>query len=696
MRRFAIGLLFIAAACTTAPKPQTQPSAPQKAFFGDHGFDLSALDRTVNPCDDFYQFAVGNWRKANPLPATFPRYGRFEELAERNRGTLRTILEESANAAGAEKGSATQKIGDFWTACMNEQAIEEQGLAPIADELGRINSITDRWGVVETIHRLQMRPVATFGVEQRSGNPVFRIGPQNDFKNSNMIIAVISQGGLGLPERDYYLRDDERFRDSREKYAEHIAAMFRLAGMDEASARADGDRVVALETELARASMSAVDQRNPDNVYHITQVADLAAQHPSFDWRGFFSSIGLANLQSVNVAQPDFLREAERLLDEMSVDSWRAYLRWNLLDAAAPALPTAFVNQDFAFRGQVLSGQRELQPRWQRCVRIADASIGQLLGQEYVRRNFTPEARRKMGELINNLIDALGEDIPKLPWMGVKTKTQALAKLGAFKRRIGYPDVWRDYSALDFSRDSYAQNLFASREFTLRRNVNRIGKLYDPNEWGVFTPATVNASYNPARNFITFPAGILQPPFYDPNADDAYNYGGIGMVIGHEMSHGFDDQGSKFDAAGNLRNWWTPEDLKNFQARAECIVNQYGEFVVEPGLNIQGKLVTGEAIGDLGGLTIAYRAYQRSLQGKPRQQVDGFSPEQRFFLGFAQIWGENMAIEEQRRRALADPHAQGPFRVDGTVANMPEFQKAWNCADGTKMVREAGKRCSIW
>ncbi len=573
MRRLAIAALFISAACSSVPAPDTTSSAARKALLGDHGFDLAALDRTANPCDDFYQYATGNWRKSNPLPSTFPRFGRFEELAERNRGTLKEILEESSRSTDAPAGSATQKIGDFWAACMNQPAIESEGLNPIADDIARINAITDRWGVVEQIHRLQRRPLPSFGVEQRGGNPVFRFGAQNDFKDSNMIIAVLSQGGLGLPERDYYLRDDERFRDIRAKYVDHMTAMFKLAGSDEATARADAEHILALETELARASMSAVDQRNPDNVYHVTAVADLAATHPSFDWRGFFSSVGLPTLQSVNVAQPDFLNEAERLLEEMPVDTWKAYLRWNVLDAAAPGLPSAFVDQDFAFRGQVLSGQREIQPRWQRCVRIADATMGQLIGQEYVKRNFTPEAKLKMGELINNLIDALGEDIPKLSWMGTKTKTQALAKLGAFKRRIGYPDVWRDYAALNVSRDSYANNLFAAREFTLRRTVNRIGKNDDPNEWGAFTPATVNASYNPARNFITFPAGILQPPFYDPNADDAYNYGGIGMVIGHEMSHGFDDQGSKFDASGNLRDWWTPADLKNFQARAECIVN---------------------------------------------------------------------------------------------------------------------------
>ena len=684
--RKSIAAVVLLAACATAPPPKPTVEVP-KPLLGEHGFDLSALDRSVNPCDDFYQFAVGNWRKAHPLPATFPRYGRFEEVAERNRATLRKILEEAAPGT---------KIGDFYVSCMKEGAIEAAGLAPIADALARIDAIRDRQGIVSEIHRLQKRPLPTFGIEQRGGNPLFRFSAQNDFRNSDMIIAVISQGGLGLPERDYYLRDDDLFRDTLLKYGEHLTAMFQLAGEEASRARADAARVIWLETQLAEASMSSVDQRDPENVYNIRRVEDLAVEQPLFDWPEFLRSIGLADLETLNVAQPEFLREAHRLLAEVPLDTWKAYLRWNVIDAAAPALPRAFVNQDFDFRGRVLSGQKELAPRWQRCVRMADVALGQLVGEEYVRRNFTPEAKRKMNELIDNLIAALREGIPQLAWMGAETQAQALAKLDAFKRRIGYPDVWRDYSSLDITRDSYAQNLNSAREFNLRRNVTRIGRPDDPNEWGAFTPATVNASYNPARNFITFPAGILQPPFYDPNADDAYNYGGIGMVIGHEMSHGFDDQGAKFDAAGNLRNWWTERDLENFRGRAECIADQYEEFVVERGLNIQGKLVTGEAIGDLGGLTLAYRAFQKSLDGKPRTAIDGFTPEQRFFLGFAQIWGENMAIEEQRRRALADPHAQGPFRVNGTVANMPEFARAWNCAPGTKMVRAEGERCSIW
>jgi len=522
-------------------------------------------------------------------------------------------------------------------------------------------------------------------------SPLFRFSAQNDYKNSRMVIAAVSQGGLGLPDRDYYLRDDEKFATVRRQYVAHVNRMFELAG-----APKDAERVLALETELARASMARVDQRKPENVYHVMPVSELQSTAPRLDWPAFFAALGLQDLRSLNVAQPEFIREANRLLDTVPVETWKAYLRWNVIDAAAPYLSSPFANQDFEFRGRILSGQKEILPRWQRCVRAADANVGELLGQEYVKRAFTPEAKAKMNELIDNLVAALREDIPKLEWMSGETKTAALQKLEAFRRRIGYPDKWIDYTALNIGRGSYAENVFAANAFRVRRAVSRIGKPDDPNEWGFFTPATVNAGYSPTRNDITFPAGILQPPFYDPAADDAYNYGGIGTVIGHEMTHGFDDQGAKFDAEGNLRNWWTDADLRNFQARAECIAKQYAEWKVEENLNLIGNLVTGEAIADLGGATLAYRAYMKSLEGNPRTIVDGYTPEQRFFLGFAQVWGQNMAPEEARRRALTDPHAPGPARVNLTVSNMPEFADAWNCPAGRKMVRAEGERCEIW
>jgi putative endopeptidase len=687
-------VLFVACSGSSshpAPAPQPMATTTQpmttKPLFGEHGFDTSTIDRNVAACDNFYEFAVGKWRTAHPLPAAYSRYGRFEEVAERNRDKLHEILEYDAkNAATAPRDSAEQKLGDFYNSCMNESAIETAGVSPIAPELASIDAIHDRASLEDEMIRLQQRGVGA----------AFRFGAQNDYENARMMIATLSQGGTSLPDRDYYLRESERFKNIRTKYVEHVAKMFELAGEPADRAAADAQRVMTLETHLAKAEMDRVTSRDPRKRYHITPVTQLASMDPNFDWQHYFHAMGAENLATLNVAQPEYFTEVNKMLADMSLDDWKAYLKWRLLDTSASTLSSPFVKEDFAF-SSVISGAKEMQERWKRCVRATDANLGQLLGQEYVRRNFTPEAKAKMNQLIDNLVDALRTDIPTLTWMGPETKQAALTKLNAFQRRIGYPDKWIDYANLKVdSSASYAANVVAAREFGRRRNVARIGKPDDPAEWGGFTPPTVNASYMPSQNNITFPAGILQPPFYDPNADDAYNYGGIGTVIGHEMTHGFDDEGAKFDAQGNLRDWWTPADLKNFQARAECIVNEYSEFNVAPGININGKLVTGEEIADLGGATLALAAYEKSLQGKKRETIDGFSPEQRFFLGFAQVWAENMAPEEQTRRALTDPHAQGPFRVNGTVQNMPAFAKAFGCKQGQKMVREEGKRCSIW
>ncbi|HEX8254444.1 MAG TPA: M13 family metallopeptidase [Thermoanaerobaculia bacterium] len=680
-------LLALTLAACTSSRPAAPVVAPRpQPLLGPHGLELSGIDRTVAPCDDFYQYANGGWRSAHPLPAVYSRFGRFEEVAERNRETLRAILEATAADANAAPGSNAQKLGAFWGACMNEAAIEAAGATPIRRDLKRIDGINTRAAVVAEIHRLHQQGIT----------PLFRFSAQNDIKSSTQVIAAISQGGLGLPDREYYLRDDEKFRTTRREYVAHLTKIFELAGASRAKAETDAERVISLETQLARASMPRADQRKPENTYHITAVSELQSTSPLFDWPAFFRGLDLADLRSLNVAQPEFIREANRLLDEVPLETWKAYLRWNVIDAAAPQLSSAFVNQDFAFRQTHLSGTREIQPRWQRCVRAADQNLGEVLGQEYVKRAFTAEAKVKMNELIDNLVAALREGIPALEWMGPETKQTALAKLEAFRRRIGYPEKWIDYTALHVGRESYVENVFAARAFNIRRAASRVGKPDDPNEWGHFTPSIVNASYSPTRNDITFPAGILQPPFYDPNADDAYNYGGIGTVIGHEMTHGFDDQGAKFDPQGNLRNWWTAKDLENFQSRARCIAEQYGKWRVEEGLNLQGELVTGEAIADLGGVTLALRAYQKSLAGKPRLALDGYTPEQRFFLGFAQVWAQNMASEEARRRALTDPHAPGPARVNLTVMNMPAFADAWNCAADTKMVRAEGERCGVW
>ncbi|MBV9070515.1 MAG: M13 family metallopeptidase [Acidobacteria bacterium] len=681
-----IVLTALIAGCGSSHTGQsTAAAAPAPAFFAPHGFDLSAMDTNVKACDDFYRFAVGKWRDTHPLPAQYSRYGRFEELAERNREVLHKILEEDAAMTNAAPGSAEQKVGDFYAACMNEPAIEAAGVTPIQPELDRINGISDRASLVTELNHLHTAGFA----------PLFRVGGTNDQKNSKMIIASLGTGSLGLPDRDYYLRDDDRFKTIRTQYVTHIALMLTLAGESPLQAESDAQGILDLETKLAASQLTRVEQRVPENTYHPTAVAELASMAPAIDWSTYLQNLGITTT-TLNVSQPKYIKTVSQLLNDVPLENWKALLRWQVLDGAASTLSSAFVREDFNFSGKTLSGTKEQQERWKRCVRSADQSIGQLLGQEYVRRNFTPEAKAKMSSLIDNLVAALREDIPTLSWMGPETKAAALTKLNAFQRRIGYPDKWRDYSALTISRASYAANVQAARAWAYHHNIERIGHADDPNEWGGFTPPTVNASYNPPQNNITFPAGILQPPFFDPNADDAYNYGGIGTVIGHEMTHGFDDQGAKYDAQGNLRNWFTPDDLKSFTARTDCVANEYSEFNVAQGININGKLVNGESVADLGGATIALRAYEKSLEGKQRQTIDGFTPEQRFFLGFAQVWGENMSPQEATRRALTDPHAQGPFRVNGTVQNMPEFWKAYNCTDSDKMVRDAAKRCSIW
>jgi putative endopeptidase len=686
-RTFIAAVIVLTAFIAGCGSSHTTPAAaaPAPAFFAPHGFDLSAMDTNVKACDDFYRFAVGKWRDTHPLPAQYSRYGRFEELAERNREVLHKILEEDAAMTNAAPGSAEQKVGDFYAACMNEPAVEAAGITPIQPELDRINGISDRASLLTELNHLHTAGFA----------PLFRVGGTNDQKNSKMIIASLGTGSLGLPDRDYYLRDDDRFKTIRNQYANHIGVMLVLAGESPLQSSADAQRILELETKLAASQLTRVEQRVPENTYHPTAVTALASMAPAVDWPTYLQNLGITTT-TLNVSQPKYIQTVSQLLNDVPLEDWKALLRWQVVDAAAPTLSHGFVDEDFNFGGKTLSGTKEQQERWKRCVRSADASIGQLLGQEYVRRNFTPEAKAKMSSLIDNLVAALREDIPTLSWMGPETKAAALTKLNAFQRRIGYPDKWRDYSALTISRASYAANVQAARAWAYHHNIERIGHADDPNEWGGFTPPTVNASYNPPQNNITFPAGILQPPFFDPNADDAYNYGGIGTVIGHEMTHGFDDQGAKYDAQGNLRNWFTPDDLKSFTARTDCVANEYSEFNVAQGININGKLVNGESVADLGGATIALRAYEKSLEGKQRQTIDGFTPEQRFFLGFAQVWGENMSPQEATRRALTDPHAQGPFRVNGTVQNMPEFWKAYNCIDSDKMVRDAAKRCAIW
>jgi predicted metalloendopeptidase len=647
------------------------------------GFDTANLDKACKPCDDFYQFAMGGWMKSNPIPPEYPSWGTFAQLADKNQQNLRKILDEASNAK-ALPGSNEAKIGDFYASCMDSRAIDAAGTGPLAPELARIAAIKNLADLEAETERLHRRRVGV----------LFRFGSNQDAKDSTRVIGGASQGGLGLPEREYYLKEDDKSKQLREAYTKHVGKMLELLGDPAEQSATEAGTILKIETVLATASMKNTDIRDPDKTYHKMTLADLQTLTPNISWEAYFKAAGHPELKEINVSQPDFFKALDKQLTATPIDDWKIYLRWHLLSAAAPGLPEKFVAEDFDFSGKTLTGAKEIQPRWKRCVQATDRSLGEALGQVYVQKHFPPEARARAREMVRNLIAALHDDLQTIPWMGPETRAQATAKLEAFGVKIGYTDKWRDYSALKIDRKSYADNQMRSAEFDVARVLDKIGKPVDRTEWNM-TPPTVNAYNSSNMNEIVFPAGIMQPPFYDPKADDAVNYGGMGAVIGHEITHGFDDHGSKFDLNGNLKDWWSEQDLKNFKARAACVSNQFDGYVVDGDLHENGKLVLGESIADLGGLAIAYTAYEKSLAGKPRPpEKDGFSPEQRFFLGWAQVWGANQRLEYSRLMANTNPHPLPRFRGNGPLSNMAEFAKAFGCRKGDAMVRD--EACKIW
>jgi putative endopeptidase len=652
----------------------------------EHGFDLANLDRSCAPCTDFNKFANGGWMAKNPIPAAYPSWGIANEVNEHNREILHQILEDAAKDTTAAPGSNEQKIGDYYGSCMDTAKIESEGLKPLQPELDRIEKISDVQSLESEVAYLQ-----SIGV--RAG---FVVDSTQDFKDSTQVTGEVDQGGLGLPDRDYYTREDEKSKQQRDEYVKHVAKMFELMGDDPTKAAAEAQTVMALETKLAQASQTKVERRDPQVVYHRMPQAELKTLAPNFPWEDYFSAVGLAGKGDVNVTAPDFFKEISALAASEPIANWKTYLRWHLINSAARDLSSPFVDEDFRFKGTILTGTKENLPRWKRCVSYTDRALGEALGQAYVKKAFPPEAKTRALEMVKNLEAALADDIRQLSWMSEATRQQALVKLQAITNKIGYPDKWRDYSALEVNRGPYVLNAFGAATFEFHRDLNKVGKPVDRTEWGM-TPPTVNAYYNPQLNEIVFPAGILQPPFFDFKADDALNYGSMGSVIGHEMTHGFDDEGSQFDAQGNLKNWWTPDDLKNFKARGECIVKQFDGYFVEDKLHENGKLVEGESIADLGGLVIALAAYQKSLEGKPRPpEIDGFTPEQRFFLGYAQGWADNIRPEFARLLTNVDPHPLPQFRVNGPLSNLPAFAQAFHCRQGDPMVRPPSERCAIW
>ena len=650
-----------------------------------HGVNPAHLDRSVAPSQDFFQFSNGGWVKANPIPGDQSAWGAFNELREANRRTLRDLMEEAAKTQ-APKGSALQKVGDFYASGMDEAAIEKAGLKPLQPMLARIAAIRDTRALAREIGRLHLEV----------GSPAFSFFVGQDDKDSTSYIAQFMQGGLGLPDRDYYTLTDARSQEIRAKYLAHVARMFELLGEKPALAKAHAGVVMDLETRLAKASMTQVEQRDPHAIYHKMSPTELAKLAPGFPWDAFFKTIGLPEQKALLVRQPKFFEELGRMAKELPMAQWQTYLRWNLVRATAGELPDAFGKESFAFYGQVLSGAKERQARWKRVQSSTDGALGELVGQLYVKKAFSPEAKQKMLALVSNLRAALKDRIAQLTWMSAPTKQKAQEKLAAFNVKIGYPDTWRDYSRHEVKKGAFLANNLAAARFEFQRTLGKLGKPIDRTEWGM-TPQTVNAYYDPSMNEIVFPAGILQPPFFDPKADDAVNYGGIGMVIGHEMTHGFDDQGCQYDAKGNLNNWWTEADTKAYQASTDLVKQQAAAFEVMPGLKLNGELTLGENIADLGGLKIAFEALkmQWAKTGKPAA-IDGFTPEQRFFLGYAQAWRSNSRPEALRMQVMTDPHSPAKYRVNGPLANLPEFLEAFQVSEGSPMARPASQRPTIW
>jgi endothelin-converting enzyme/putative endopeptidase len=689
--------IFALAACGSHPTPTTNPpttttttpttppstpppaSTPQGVYVGD-------IDRSADPCTDFYEFANGAWRKANPIPGSMTRWSRRWQAGETSKERLKDILDEVSKKHDWKPASVEQLIGDYYGACMDEAKAEQLGVEPIKPLLAEIAAIRDRAGVQKMIAKLHDLSI---------GVP-FGVNGQSDLHTPTEVVANVGASGLGLPDRDYYVKTEPRFVDARAKYQVHVATMLRLAGQDDASAKAAAKAVFALETKLAKASLDNVALRNPKATDHKMTVVQLQKLTPSFDWTAYFKVANIP-LAPLNASEPAFLKEFERqLAGGTSIADWKTYFAWQLVTSAAGSLSKPFVDEQFEFYSKYLAGTSEQKPRWKRCVESTNNLLGEALGQKYVEKYFPPAAKVRMTALVTNLLAAMQDTIEHhADWMSEPTKKRALEKLATFNPKIGYPDKWKDYSSIPIKRDTLWADEVAARKWNVDDDRNTIGKPVDRGRWGL-TPSTSDAYYNPSLNEIVFPAGILQPPAFRLDAVDAINYGAIGVVIGHEISHGFDDQGAQFDAQGRLENWWTPDDLKAFTARGQCVVDQYESYFIEPGVHHNGKLVLGESIGDSGGANLAYRAFLKAQQASPGPTIDGFTPEQQFFIGWGQFRADAIRLEQQRLMIQGDPHPIAKYRVIGPLSNMPEFAKTFSCKPTSAMVRPADKQCHVW
>jgi endothelin-converting enzyme/putative endopeptidase len=651
---------------------------------GQRGVEVGDIDRKAEPCSDFFAYANGTWRAQNPIPASMPRWSRRWAAGEANKDRLKIILEAAA-ATRAQKGSIDQLTGDFYASCMDEARIDRLGIEPLKPQLTQIANLRDNAGVQREIQRLHVMNVAT----------PFNVYGWSDDRDPNDVIVQIDAAGLGLPDRDYYFKQEARFEEARAKYLGHVQKMFELAGYTSDDAKAAAQTVMRMETSLAQHALDNVALRDPKSTDHKMTFAQLQQLTPHFDWQQYYSTSKLPRGE-LNVAEPEFMKEVDRQLATTPLADWKTYLTWHLLHSAAPSLSKPFVQEHFEFNSAYLQGAKEMKPRWKQCAESADALLGEAVGKIYVEKYFPPQAKARVQEMVHNLRLAMGETIEGLQWMTPATKQRALEKLATFNPKVGYPDKWLDYSAVPISRDSYWNNVIAGRQFNVQDNWSTIGKPLDRGRWGMSTP-TSDAYYSPALNEIVFPAGILQPPAFDLAASDAVNYGAIGVVIGHEISHGFDDQGAQYDAQGRLRNWWSDADLKAFQTRTACVVKQYDGYFIEPGIHHNGKLVLGESIGDLAGARIAYRALEISRRGKPPlPTIDGFTPEQQFFIAWGQFRGDEIRPEFARSMVQGDPHPIAKYRVIGPLSNLPEFQQAFQCKADAPMVRKAEERCEVW
>ncbi len=680
MKRLPLLIIVIAITLTTS----AQTEKPLTSFPYTPGLDVTSMDTTADPCVDFYQYSCGGWRRNNPIPADQARWSVYGKLYQDNQQFLWGILDQLSKQTSGRNPNQ-QKIGDYFGACMDEAAVNRLGAKPLQPYLDQIAALQSTKVLPALLARLH--------TSLQTGGLFFNFGSNQDYENSQNVIAFAEAGGLGLPDRDYYTKTDEKSVHIRTQYVVHVQKMFELLGDKPGIAKAEAANVLEIETALAKASLTRVERRDPYKQFHKVDFKGLQAMTPDFDWTIYIKDIGLPAQNTFNVTQPAFYAELDRQLKALNLADIKTYLRWHIAHADAPYLSDDFVNENFNFFSKTLRGVPQLRPRWKRCVTLVDDQLGEALGQEFVARAFSPELKQKTSLMTQQIEHAMEEDIKTLAWMSPATERQALKKLHTVVNKIGYPDKWRDYSSVDIKPDDFAGNVERATIFESKRDLNKIGKPLDRGEWGM-TPPTVNAYFNSQMNDINFPAGVLQPPLYDPKMDDAPNYGNTGGTIGHELTHGFDDEGRQFDAQGNLKDWWTTEDAKNFTDRAQCVVDQYAQYTVVDDIKINSKLTEGEDIADLGGLILAWMAWQDQTKNTKLESRDGLSPEQRFFVGYAQWACENERPENLRMSAITDPHSPGKYRVNGLMVNMEPFQKAFSCKAGQPMIRE--NRCRVW